>query len=128
MTRVLVIDDEDVIRQLLEDLLRDAGHEVLTASNGVEGLTCLQRAIPHLIITDMMMPVMDGIGFCRKVQAVPEYRIIPIVLLSAISDQIAVTSCAWAAVIGKPFDLNTLLATVTHLTTNGNVAGIQANV
>jgi two-component system alkaline phosphatase synthesis response regulator PhoP len=115
MKRVLVIDDEDVILQLIEELLQDAGYEVMTATNGEEGLTCIQIARPDLIITDLMMPRLDGLGLCERIQTKPEWRIIPIILLSVVSHQMAKSGCNWAAVIRKPFDVTQLITTVTNL-------------
>jgi CheY-like chemotaxis protein len=66
---VLVVEDDEAIRTSLIDILTDEGHHVLSASNGEEGLEVLRNAspLPCLIILDLMMPVLDGLGF-RKAQ------------------------------------------------------------
>jgi two-component system, OmpR family, alkaline phosphatase synthesis response regulator PhoP len=115
MKRVLLVDDENAVRDVIKHIFEDEGYEVMTANNGTEGLLCVQTAKPHLIITDLMMPSMNGVKFCRSVQAVPEYRIIPIILVSAVSDRVESKGCNWAAVIHKPFELDVLIATVAHL-------------
>ena len=86
MTRpLLVVDDDTDLREALEEVLRDAGHDVLGAGNGREALEVLARArpLPGLVLLDMMMPVLDGLGFAHEMHAVPEWKDIPVVVFSA---------------------------------------------
>ena len=71
MTTILVVDDEYLIADILSFALEDEGFMVVTASNGQKGLEVLDRERPALIITDFMMPVMDGLEFATAVRALP---------------------------------------------------------
>jgi DNA-binding response OmpR family regulator len=81
--RVLVVDDEIYILQILEFSLEVEGFEVITAQNGEEALESAQRDEPDLIVLDIMMPKMDGYEACRQLKSDPRTRDIPIILLSA---------------------------------------------
>ena len=71
MATVLVVDDEFGIAELIQDLLGDEGHRVLTASNGRQGLEALMQERPDLVFLDYMMPVLDGAGVLRGMAAEP---------------------------------------------------------
>lgn len=116
MTTILVVDDELSIVELLTAFLEDEGYQVVTARNGEEGLACLTRLRPALVLCDMMMPVVDGREMCQKMQANPHYRSIPIVLMSAVSKALKLANCNYAAHLAKPFELDDVLRTVARLT------------
>jgi diguanylate cyclase (GGDEF)-like protein len=82
-SNVLVVDDEPDKRQLLAFALEMAGYVVRTAENGVEGLAAVEARHPDLIITDVMMPHMNGYEMARRVRANPQTRFIPIIIQSA---------------------------------------------
>jgi CheY-like chemotaxis protein len=109
MKTVLVVEDEAVIAELLSDLLQDEGYEVMVASNGIEAIHCLTHTIPDLIVTDVMMPIMDGLSFCREIKAQPQYKVIPVIIMSAVADRIQTTGYDIIAIIRKPFDIDALL-------------------
>lgn len=109
---VLVVEDEYVIAQMLSELLHDEGHGVMVAFNGMEGLHCLEQTLPDVILTDIMMPIMDGLAFCKTIQAQPQYQTIPVIILSAVSDRSEIVDCQFAAVVSKPFDIDVLLAKI----------------
>ena len=115
MTTILVVDDEVAITDLLQSLLEDVGYRVVTAVNGREALAVLGRQRPDLVLCDMMMPVLDGAGLCRAMQADAIYRTIPLVLMSAVRQKLLIVDCMYAAVVAKPFDLEVLLATVAYV-------------
>jgi CheY-like chemotaxis protein len=71
MARILVIDDELVIRQALAIMLANVGHKVETAENGRAGLELLERESFDLVLTDILMPEMDGVEAMRKLRALP---------------------------------------------------------
>jgi CheY-like chemotaxis protein len=71
MARILVIDDELVIRQALAIMLANVGHKVETAENGRAGLDLLERESFDLVLTDILMPEMDGVEAMRKLRALP---------------------------------------------------------
>lgn len=81
--RVVVIDDEPFIRQILEFGLKAEGFEVVTACDGADGLAAVRRERPDCIVCDIMMPEIDGYTVCRELKGDDTLRRIPIVLLSA---------------------------------------------
>jgi PleD family two-component response regulator len=87
--RILVVDDEPHIVQILKFTLEKEGYQVFTAENGKVALEMIQSAQPHLVILDIMMPVMDGYEVCRKMREDFKMNQIPVILLSAKGDPIA---------------------------------------
>jgi CheY-like chemotaxis protein len=87
MTTVMVIDDEDVLLQILAALVEDLGYEPLTATNGREALALLAECPepPKLIVSDIMMPRMNGVEFASAVKNDPLLRQVPVILMSAAS-------------------------------------------
>lgn len=85
---ILTVDDSRTMRDMLRLALVQAGYEVLQAEDGVHGLEVLEdaEAIPHVIVTDINMPRMDGYGFIEGVRADPRHRAIPILVLTTESD------------------------------------------
>lgn len=81
--KVLVVDDSDVSRFLLENLLRKSGYEVRSAINGLDALDKLESEAVDLIVSDAMMPKMDGFELCRRVKTNPTTQRIPFVFYSA---------------------------------------------
>jgi len=84
---VLIVDDEPLVRQTMELELKRAGYEVMIAADGKEALLAIQKKVPDLIISDIMMPTLDGYAFCRKVKDNPRTRTVPFLFLSAKSSQ-----------------------------------------
>jgi two-component system alkaline phosphatase synthesis response regulator PhoP len=85
--RILLIDDEDDILEFVKYNLERDGYEVFTASNGAEGLNVALKTKPHLILLDMMMPVLDGIETCKAIRNSPALKNVMVVFLSAVSDE-----------------------------------------
>jgi len=117
--RVMVVDDEDSIRELTAAWLSDEGFLVATARNGADALRQLRDFCPDVIVLDLMMPVMDGWAFaeaCRRVTGAVE---IPIIVVSAghglvqASEQLRAFGVR--ACLAKPFDLEMLAATAATL-------------
>ena len=107
--RVLVVDDEQSIQELLQHLLEEEGYEVETAGDGREALARLARSPFDLVLCDMMMPFMNGLQFCRAVQqSEAAFRHVPLVLMSAAGPPGPETGCHYTAFISKPFNLNRL--------------------
>lgn len=114
--RILVVEDDDGIRDLVDLVLSTAGYEVLTAPNGAAALQLVGQARPDLVLLDMRMPVMDGWEFARQYRARPEPPA-PILVLTAARDAAARAAEIDAnGYLGKPFDLQELLALVGHYT------------
>ena len=89
--KILIVDDEPFIRTLLEQTLEDfedAGVELLTARNGLEGWEMAQREIPGLIILDVMMPHMSGYEVCERIKSDPALSDIYVIMLTAKGQQI----------------------------------------
>lgn len=86
--RVLVVDDEDSIRELIVFHLEQQGFEVLEAANGLEAMQRVEESRPDLIILDLMLPMMDGLEVCQKLRRSEEYATIPIIMLTARSEEV----------------------------------------
>ncbi|HEY8648405.1 MAG TPA: response regulator [Candidatus Limnocylindria bacterium] len=113
MTRVLVVDDHEDIRNTLTVALDDEGYEVRAAANGREALTVLDEWTPCVILLDLMMPVMDGWAFREEQLRRHDGEAAPVVILSAAGelDKHAVALSA-AGVIAKPFDIDRVVEAV----------------
>ena len=81
--RILLVDDDWAILLLMKSLLEKAGHTVLTASNGADGLGMIKEFMPQLIVTDWVMPEMDGIEFCKTLRQNPAWRNIYVFIMTA---------------------------------------------
>ena len=105
--RVLVVDDEARVREMIEFRLRLLGYEVLHASNGYEGLEAASREEPNLVLLDVMMPDLDGFQVCSQLKQNKATKDIPVVMLTARGDAKdvarAINSGA-ADYIVKPYD------------------------
>ena len=117
MATILVADDETPIVALLHDLLENEGHSVIVAHNGREALALARAAHPDLILSDIMMPLMDGMQLVRMLREEAITREVVVILMSAAQPPDLVSVGA-AAFLAKPFDLdevNRLIA--RHLAT-----------
>ena len=85
--KILIVDDEPDILELIEYNLKKEGYQVYTATNGQEGVTQAKKHLPDLIILDVMMPRMDGIEACRIMRAMPEFKNTFMVFLTARSEE-----------------------------------------
>ncbi|MFY9588225.1 MAG: hybrid sensor histidine kinase/response regulator [Actinomycetota bacterium] len=108
---ILVVDDEPDVLFLLRLTLEAAGYSVVEAAHGAEALETIQSTRPTLVITDLMMPVMDGRELIRRVRAEPETADLPIMLLSANPDQ----SVGADRVMRKPFNPRDLTRVIDEL-------------
>ncbi|MBK7259775.1 MAG: response regulator [Ignavibacteriae bacterium] len=84
---ILVVDDEPEYRLVLKNVLVSEGYTVLVAENGEDGFTKLSQNPVDLVISDIYMPVLDGIRFHRKVRSTPEFTNVPFLFVSAFDDQ-----------------------------------------
>ncbi|MFA4869128.1 MAG: response regulator transcription factor [Pedobacter sp.] len=85
--KILIVDDEPDILELIEYNLKKEGYQVYLASNGLEGINIAKKVHPDLIILDIMMPKMDGIEACRLMRAIPEFKNTFMVFLTARSEE-----------------------------------------
>ncbi len=115
---ILIVDDSASMRQLVKISLNGTGHQIIEASDGRDALSKLNGQKINLIISDVNMPNLDGIGLVKAVKAKPEYRFTPIMMLTTESEQAkkaegqAAGAKAWMV---KPFQPQQLLAAVEKL-------------
>jgi two-component system chemotaxis response regulator CheY len=115
MRRILLVDDDDDLREALAELLSDEGFLVSQASNGRDALDVLDAQPTDLIVLDYMMPVMSGPEFRAQQRARPAVAAIPVVLLSAANDCAEFKTMAPAVIIKKPFKIPVLLRSIREL-------------
>jgi CheY-like chemotaxis protein len=99
VARILIVDDEPDVRYMMRVILESAGHTVTEARHGTAGLTSVESAPPDLVITDVMMPTMNGLEFIERLRSDPKYAGIPILVVSGNSE----LATAANARIRKPF-------------------------
>ena len=107
-SRVLVVDDDPRLLQIVAMYLAIEGYDVITAHNGEDGLAEISSKRPDLVILDVMMPGMDGLEACRRIRGNPNTADIPVLMFSALSgdDDIERARTAGATnMISKPFNL-----------------------
>jgi CheY-like chemotaxis protein len=114
---VIVVDDDDDIRESMGNVLEEAGYWVIRCANGVEALARMREAKRRvaLVLLDLMMPVMDGWEFLEVQRADPAIAHVPVVVITASADLLRrrITS---AGVLSKPVELDKLLRTVKRYT------------
>jgi len=118
MAKILVIDDEVQLIEMLKMRLEANSYDVVSACNGEEGVEQVKSENPDLIILDIMMPIMDGFEVCKILKSTPQYCKIPIIFLSAKAQEndlkIGDGSSA-DAFIKKPFETTDLLDKIAEL-------------
>jgi two-component system alkaline phosphatase synthesis response regulator PhoP len=107
---LLIVDDEQSILDLLQNILEDAGYVVLTARDGYAALALARQLRPDLVLTDVMMPRMDGRALFAQLRGDADTTRIPVIGMSAVPQ--GVTDNAFAAFLAKPFDLEQVLRCV----------------
>jgi CheY-like chemotaxis protein len=115
--RLLLVDDNANTLDLLE-LFLYSGYDLTTAENGFEGLRAAEAEKPDLIVSDIMMPVMDGIAFLNELRRRPETAAIPVVAATSFAEPTTVKSLlnvGFSAVVAKPFNRSTFMDTVSRL-------------
>src|SRR5690606_16359975 len=85
--KILIVDDEPDIIELIEYNLKKENYQTFTARNGLEAITEAKRVLPDLILMDVMMPKMDGIEACRKMRSMPEFKNTFMVFLTARNEE-----------------------------------------
>ena len=115
---ILIVDDSASIRQIVSFTLKGAGYDVIEGIDGADALTKLDGQKIHLIICDVNMPNMDGISFVKEVKKSPDYKFIPIIMLTTESKEKkkmqgqAAGAKAWVV---KPFQPDQMLNAVSRL-------------
>ena len=104
--KILVVDDELEIRNLLSRFLVEGGYKVILASNGEEAIESAERENPQVILLDILMPGIDGIETCKRLKAKEETRFIPVIMATALWDTYTEAIDAGAEdFVTKPFNL-----------------------
>lgn len=117
MATVLVVDDDPRLLDALEALLTLEGHRVFRARDGEEALRCARRERPAVIVTDYMMPKMDGEQLIEALAADPDLVMVPVVLITALPSQ--ATTVRVAGYVRKPFASAHVIELVRRLTSRG---------
>lgn len=115
---ILVVDDDLGTRLAISDYLESIGYAVIQAENGAEAIARIDEYQPHLIVTDVAMPQMDGYAFVRLVRQRPAWRLLPVIFLSArseTSDRILGYQIGGDVYLPKPFELQELGVVVRSL-------------
>ncbi|NIM04884.1 MAG: response regulator [Armatimonadetes bacterium] len=119
MARILVADDQPLIRHSIKQTLAELGHEVTEAVNGVEALKKIETNKPDLIILDVMMPEMNGQQVCRRIKSDPESKSLPVILMTApwtsMDEWLALETSSADRFLAKPFDSAALKKLIEEL-------------
>ena len=120
---LLIVEDDPDIRKLLDTALTFAGYRVVAAPNGREGLEFIQRERPAIVITDIMMPKLDGFGLVHRLRINPETRDIPVIFITATyvapEDRDFSLNIGATRFLQKPVDMNEFLTMVAELLQQG---------
>lgn len=118
MYRILAVDDDRIILKIITTTLRQQGYEIYTASNGREGLLATRTKMPDAIITDMIMPEMDGIEFANNLRQDPAFANIPVLMLTSqsnLADKLSAFDAGVDDYLHKPFEAAELIARIAVL-------------
>lgn len=115
--KILVIDDEPEMLEAIQGALSSRGYRVFTAADGDQGLRTAETELPDLIVTDLLMPVLDGWHFCQRIKEHPTCARTPVILVSAVVDDHIATSDIELGdcYISKPFTMSKLLTAIKDL-------------
>ena len=115
MARIVFCEDEEQIRKVIEVSMRSTAHAIEITTNGLEGLAAIRRLAPDLIVTDLTMPEMTGFALADAVRALPSFRHIPIMFITASVQRGEIAEFAAhgaAAYLAKPFSPRDLRAKI----------------
>lgn len=115
MKTIFIVDDEYSIVESLTDLLVEEGYRVASAINGRDALAAISSSPPDLVLTDLMMPAMDGRQLIAGMSADPKLRDIPVILMSAASLPRNLDDFAGIPLFRKPFQIDALLSEIARL-------------
>ncbi len=121
MALVLIVDDEFGLANLLGEILADDGHLIRTAYNGKQALEQATTERPDLILTDMMMPVMDGAALIKALGANPDLANVPVIVMSSLMEASIAERCTgYVAFVRKPFNIPELSKLVSRFSTESS--------
>ena len=113
--RILVVEDQEDNRQILRDLLGNAGYELVEAADGEQALAAYAKQRPDLILMDIQLPVMDGYEAARRIKSNPDMKAVPIIAMTAYAlagDEAKAFAAGCTAYVTKPFSPRALLGKV----------------
>ena len=113
--KILVVDDDNSIRRLLETRLSMLGYEVLTAADGIEALDIFHDGVPDLVVLDVMLPRLDGYGVCQELRKQSDIPIIMLTALGDVADRLIGLELGADDYLGKPFSPKELEARICSL-------------
>ncbi|MEN8006930.1 MAG: response regulator [Candidatus Krumholzibacteriota bacterium] len=116
--RILVVEDDPDLRRILKLQLTTRGFGITEAENGAEGFKAIRNEVPDCVILDLMMPVMDGFGFLKRVRSLMDTKDVPILILTASEDErnrVRGFQYQADAYMSKPYDLEKLTREVERL-------------
>lgn len=115
MKRILIVDDDITLKTALIRYLQNRGYSILEASSGVEALTLFEQNPPDVVVSDVIMPGMDGLEFCRRLRATRSGQLVPFIFLSGrkdLDDRIQGHQMGADDYLVKPFDPKELVAKI----------------
>jgi len=116
--KILIVDDDRVIRDSLQELFTDAGYIVHLAVDGISGFELISREKPDIIVTDILLPRMHGVALCEKIRGIDELRQIPIILMTGVYKDVNLRMYVYKGLaddfIEKPFHEAELLSKIEH--------------
>ena len=118
MKKILVVDDDPILRKVLQNSLEQKGYQVVSVSSGKSALIQFNKDIPDIIVSDVSMPEMDGFEFCRQLRSQPSGKLIPFIFLSAkdnLDGRIQGYTTGADSYLTKPFEMLELLANIEAL-------------
>ena len=118
MKKILVVDDDHILRTVLKHTLEQQGYQVISAISGKEALVLFEEDTPDIIISDVSMPEMNGFDFCRHLRSQPSGQLVPFIFLSArvgLDDRVRGHSMGADDYLTKPFEMKELLAKIEAL-------------
>ena len=116
--KIVVIDDDRVTLKLLTEILTRNGYETQGAHDGAEGIALVKGERPELVLTDLLIPIVDGIGVCRQIKSEPELSGTKIIMMSALKNPVLVREAKSAGAddfLGKPIRTEALLELLSRL-------------
>jgi CheY-like chemotaxis protein len=113
MKKIVVIDDEFSLADVLAATLGDCGYEVHSVTNGAQGLEAIRERRPDLVLLDFMMPLLDGAGMLEVMRGDPSIAATPVIFMSSLPEPIVRARCdGYVAFLRKPFSFECLLTAV----------------
>ena len=116
MTRVLVLDDQEYLREIIAVILGDAGYPALPVANTIEAVQCLEELRPEMLVLDMSLPGITGLEFLDELRRDPRWAALPVLMVSG--DPGALATAQGRPNVGtlsKPFDANVLISETQRL-------------